>query len=52
MATAASKKERIRTYTANVLWIGEVIQDLLVEDVKYYIEEIPAKFDQKVTVRS
>jgi hypothetical protein len=31
-----------------VLWIGEVIKDLLVEDVKYYIKEIPAKFDDKV----
>lgn len=29
--------------TAYLLWIGEVVVDLLVEDVEYDVEEVPAE---------
>lgn len=44
-------KDRMHTYPRNILWIGEVVEDLLVEDVKYYIQKIPARFDHKVKIR-
>ena len=49
MATTSSKKGNAQLY---VLWIGEVIKDLLVEDVKYYIQEIPAKLDHKMAIKT
>jgi hypothetical protein len=49
MATTSSKKDYVDLY---VLWIGEVIKDLLVENVKYYIQEIPAKLDHKVAIKT
>ena len=49
MATSTSKKDNAHLY---VLWIGEVIKDLLVEDVKYYIQEIPAKLDHKMAIKT
>jgi len=45
-------KDRMHTYPGNILWIGEVVEDLLVEDVKYYIQKIPARFDHKVTIET
>ena len=45
-------KDRMHTYPGNILWIGEVVEDLLVEDVKYYIQKIPARFDHKVTIKT
>jgi hypothetical protein len=41
-------KDRMHTYPGHILWIGEVVEDLLVEDVKYYIQKIPARFDHKL----
>ena len=49
MATSTSKKDNAHLY---VLWIGEVIKDLLIEDVKYYIQEIPAKLYHKVAIKT
>jgi hypothetical protein len=45
-------KDRMHTYPGHILWIGEVVEDLLVEDVKYYIQKIPARFDHKVTIKT
>ena len=36
----------------DLLWVGEVVVDLLVEDVKYYIQEIPAKLYHKVAIKT
>ena len=52
IANGASMKDRMHTYPGNILWIGEVVEDLLVEDVKYYIQKIPARFDHKVTIKT
>jgi len=49
MATTSSKKGNAQLY---VIWIGEVIKDLLIEDVKYYIQEIPAKLDHKMAIKT
>jgi hypothetical protein len=45
-------KDTMHTYQGNILWIGEVVEDLLVEDVKYYIQKIPARFDHKATIKT
>jgi hypothetical protein len=43
MLSHERKKKRRHTYKANVLWIGEVVEDLLVKDVKYHVQKIPTK---------
>jgi len=35
---------------AYLLWIGEVVVDLLVEDVEYDVEEVPAEAQSQVAM--
>lgn len=46
-------KQGKNKYAVNLLWIGEVVKDLLVEDVKYHIQKVPANFiNTKVAIKT
>jgi hypothetical protein len=33
---------KARMHKTHLLWVGEVVVDLLVEDVEYHVQEVPA----------